>query len=133
MKDVRNILIPPLITAIKAATGKDCYTRLPKAAGVTYPYIYISDIYQEENGPKTSYRYNLDVLIQVVYHNVDDLTNLFDDMNDILGIINNATPFALTSPHKIYSIELNNSTTTEIQTETGVLNVGLIRAIFDIE
>jgi hypothetical protein len=133
MKDVRNILIPKLITAIETATGKQCYTRIPKAAGVTMPYIYISDIYQEEIGSKTSYQYRLDVQIQVVYNDVDDLTNLFDDMNDILGIVNNAVPFALDSPYKIMECRLNSSTTTEFMTETGVQNIGIIRVLFDIE
>lgn len=133
MKDVRNILLAALVPALATATGRNVYTRMPKAINAVYPYIYISDIYQEEVGPKTSYIYRLDVLIQIIYQDVDSLVGLFTDMNSVLSIVNNSVPFALTSPHKVMSCELNNSTTTEFQTETGTQNVGLIRLIFNIE
>lgn len=133
MKDIRNILLTALVPALATATGRNVYTRMPKAINAVYPYIYISDIYQEEIGPKTSYIYRLDVLIQIIYQDVDSLTGLFADMNNVLSIVNNAVPFALTSPHKVMSCELNNSTTTEFQTETGTQNVGLIRLLFNIE
>ena len=133
MKDIRQILLTALVSALETATGKNVYTRMPKAIGAVYPYIYISDIYQEEVGPKTSYIYRLDVLIQIIYQDVDSLVNLFADMNNVLSIVNNGYPFALTAPHKVMSCELNNSTTTEFQTETGTQNVGFIRLIFNIE
>lgn len=133
MKDIRQILLTALVPALATATSRNVYTRIPKAAGATYPYIYISDIYQEEIGPKTSYIYQLDVLIQVIYQDVDSLTGLFTDMNNVLSIVNNGSPFALSSPHKVLSCELNSSTTTEFQTETGTQNVGLIRLLFNIE
>lgn len=133
MKDIRATLIKALLPAIKTATGKDAYTRIPKAAAVTYPYIYISDIYQEENGPKTKPQYLLDVLIQVVYQDVNNLTALFTDMDNLLSIINNDVPFALDSPYKILECRLNNSATTEIETTTGVQNIGMVRVWFDVE
>lgn len=133
MKDIRKTLLTALVPALESATSKTVYTRIPKAANVVYPYIYISDIYQEEVGPKTSYMYRLDVLIQIVYQDADSLTGLFTDMDNILSIVNNAVPFTLTAPHKVMSCELNNSTTTEFQTETGTQNVGLIRLLFNIE
>ena len=133
MKDIRNILLTALVPALATATGRNVYTRIPKAANVAYPYIYISDIYQEEVGPKTKYQYRLDVLIQIIYQDVDSLVALFTDMDNVLSIVNNAVPFALTAPYKVMSCELNNSTTTEFQTETGTQNVGLIRILFNIE
>jgi len=133
MKDIRHILLTALVPALATATGKTVYTRMPKAIGAVYPYIYISDIYQEEVGPKTSYIYRLDVLIQIIYQDVDSLTGLFTDMNNVLSIVNNGSPFALTAQYKVMSCELNNSTTTEFQTETGTQNVGLIRLLFNIE
>lgn len=133
MKDIRQILLTALVPALATATSKNVYTRMPKAIGAVYPYIYISDIYQEEFGSKTSYIYRLDVLIQIIYQDVDSLVNLFADMNNVLSIVNNGSPFALDSPHKVMSCELNNSTTTEFQTETGTQNVGLIRLLFNIE
>lgn len=134
MKDLRQILLTGLVPAIATATGKSCYTRMPKAAGATYPYIYISDIYQDEDGSKTSYRYKLDVLIQVIYQDVTSLTALFADMNNILSIVKNGVaPFALTGGHVIEGCELISSTTTEFQTDTGTQNVGLVRVLFTIE
>jgi len=134
MKDVRNILLTALVPALKLATGKNVYTRIPKAANVVYPYIYISDIYQSESGPKTSYQYELDVLVQVVYQDVEDLGAMFTDIDNVLSIVNNgANLLTLTNPYKVMSCELNSSTTTEFQTETGTQNVGLIRMLYNIE
>lgn len=133
MKDIRNILLTALVPAIATATGRTVLTRIPKAKAQSYPYIYISDIYQEEVGPKTSYQYRLDVLIQVVYQDIDDLGALFTDMDNVLSLVNNGVPFALIAPYKVMSCELNNSTTTEFQTDTGTQNVGLIRLLINIE
>ena len=133
MKDIRHILLTTLVPALATATGRNIYTRMPKAIGAIYPYIYVSDIYQEEIGSKTSYIYRLDVLIQIIYQDSDSLIALFADIDNVLSIVNNAAPFALTSPYKVMSCELNSSTTTEFQTETGTQNVGLIRIIFNIE
>lgn len=134
MKDVRNILLTSLVPAIATATGKQCYTRIPKAANVTYPYIYISDIYQSETGSKTSYIYELDVLVQIVYQDVSSLTGLFADMDNVLSLVKNGVaPFALSGGYVVMSCELNSSTTTEFETETGTENIGLIRMLFNIQ
>ena len=133
MKDIRKILLTALVPALATAIGKTVYTRIPKASNVAYPYIYISDIYQEEVGPKTSFWYRLDVLVQVVYQDADDLGLLFTDMDNVLSIITNGSILTLTSPYKVISCELNSSTTTEFQTETGTQSVGLVRMFFDIE
>jgi len=134
MKDVRNILLTALVPALKTATGKNVYTRIPKAANVAYPYIYISDIYQSESGSKTSYKYELDVLVQVCHLDLEDLSALFTDIDNVLSLINNgANLLALANPYKVMSCELGSSTTTEFQTETGTENVGLIRMLYNIE
>lgn len=134
MKDVRNILLTGLVPALSSATGLNVYTRMPKAANIVYPHIYISDIYQEEIGSKTDFVYQLDVLVQVVYQDVDDLGVMFGKMDNVLSIVNNGvTPFVLTSPYVIEECSLNNSSTTEFQTETGTQNVGLIRLNFIIK
>lgn len=134
MKDLRQILLTGLVPAFATATSKSVYTRIPKAANVAYPYIYISDIYQTETGPKTKYQYELDVLIQVIYQDVDDLGAMNTDIDNVLSIVKNGvTPFALSGGYKITSCELNNSTTDEFQTETGTQNVGIIRVLFNIE
>lgn len=133
MKDIRSILIPPLLTAINTATGKACHTRQPKAANITYPYIYISEFYQTEVGAKTSNEYQADIAIQVCYMDVNDLSDMFNDMDDIMSIVNHDKPFNLATGYQILSCELSNSSTSEFQTETGTLNIGLIRIIFNIQ
>lgn len=133
MKDIRNVLLTALVPALKTATGRNVYTRAPKAANVVYPYIYVGDIYMTENGPKTSDVFDYDVLIQVIYQDIDDLGVLFTDMDNVLSIVNHSTPFALTGGYKIRKVELLSSSDTEFQTETGTQNVGLIRLLFNIE
>lgn len=134
MKDLHQILLKGLVPALTTATGKTVLSRIPKAKAQTYPYIYISDIYQEEEGPKTDYRYKLDVLVQVVYMDANSLSGLFTDMDNVLSIVKNGvSPFNLDSPYKIVECSLMSSTTTEFQTETGTENVGIIRLLFTIE
>ncbi len=133
MKDVRAPLIKALIPAILTATGKTAYTRMPKAEEIQYPYIQISDIFQEEVGAKTKKEYLLDVLINIVYQNADSLLPFFTDMNNILSFVDNDEPFALESPFQILECQLNNSSTSEFETETGVQNVAAIRLWFYVE
>lgn len=132
MKDVRKILITGLISAINTATGRTAYTVLPKSANISYPYTFISDAYQSEVGAKDSFEYEVDVLVQVVYKDVNDLSDLYTDMDNILSIVNNDNPFSLTGGLTILECKLNNSTTTSIQNESGNLEIGLIRIIFNI-
>lgn len=132
MEDVRNVLLKSLVPALETATGKSVFTRIPKDAA-TYPYIYISDIYQEEDGTKTEFHYRLDVLVQVLYKDATSLSGLFSDMTNVLSIINNGVPFELDDPHSIMDCTLNSSNTTEFQTETGTVNAGLIRIYFRIK
>lgn len=133
MKDIRKILLTALVPALATATGKNVYTRMPKAIGAVYPYIYISDIYMTEDGSKTSDVFDYDVLVQVIYQDSDSLIPLYDDMDKVVSIINHSTPFALSGGYKINKIELGSSNETEFKTETGTQNVGLIRLLFNIE
>lgn len=132
MNDVRNILIKALKSQLATATGKTIYVRMPKAADIAYPYIQIADVYQTEDGPKTSYYYNLDVLIRVVYKDANDLGAMFTDMNNISSVIKNYGSFALDSPFVLRSAELNNSSHSDFESDTGTLSIGLIRIDFDI-
>ena len=56
MKDIRKTLLTGLVPALATATGRTVYTRIPKSTAVTYPYIYIANIYEEEIGPKNRYQ-----------------------------------------------------------------------------
>ncbi len=133
MKDVREILLKGLVPALKTAAGLDVYTTIPKDASPTYPYIYISDIYQDEDGPKTSKSYKIDLLVRVIYKNVKSLSGLFGSINDVLSIINNGKPFEIDTPFHIESGTLISSSMTTELTETGKLDIGLVRILFKIE
>ena len=58
MKDARKQIVKALIDAIAVKIpGITCFTIKPKVVdggNASYPYIYISDIYQLENGQKWS-------------------------------------------------------------------------------
>lgn len=132
MKGLHKILLKALVPAIATATGRTVYTRAPKDTAA-YPYIYISDIYQEEDGPKNSYQYKIDLLVQVLHKDQTSLDAFYDDIDDVLSIINNAVPFALDSPYTVMDCRLNNTSTTEFMSEVGVINAGLIRVLFRIK
>lgn len=131
MKDVVKPLLKALTVVLDNATGLTSYTRIPKQEYLSYPYIYISDIYQQENGPKTGYRYSVDLLVRIIYKDVDSLIPLLDKKNKVLELINNASPFAIEG-FKIESCELQNSFSSESYTDTGVESIENIRLIFDI-
>lgn len=129
MKDVRRILLTPLSNAIATATGRVVYDTIPER--IDAPYVYISDSYLTEVGTKIKYMYELDVLIQVVHSGSVDMRALQDDMDDILGLINNGSmSLTLTSPYVLLQGTLNSSNITEVLTETGKLQIGLIRINF---
>jgi hypothetical protein len=129
MKDIRKIVLDPLAAAIATATGRLVYDTIPDPA--VYPYIYISEAYLTEVGTKIKFQYELDVLVQVVHMGDISMGSLYNDMDDVLGIINNG-PCSLTlaSPYKVLQGTLNSSSTTEILTEIGKLQIGLIRINF---
>lgn len=132
MKDLRQILLKALVPALKTATGKNVYSRMPKAANIVYPYIYVGDIYDKEVGPKTSFTYEYDVQIMIVHKDLNDLAALFDDMDKVKGIVNNSTPFSLTEGFIIDSCTLGGSNNTDFETDTGIENIGIIRLLFYI-
>ena len=133
MKDLRSILIKALVAKLKTETSIGVYTRMPKGAEITYPYVWIGDIYDKEIGPKTSFMYEYDVQVMTVYKDLNDLAPLFATLDKVKGVINNAVPFTLDNPYKILSCELGASSTTDFDTETGTESVGIVRMIFKIE
>lgn len=136
MRNCKKELLTAFVTAIKTAiTGATVRTKLndfDTSNNSAYPYIYIGDIYQTENGPKNFYRYPVELLVQIVYKDQTSLTNLYAAQNSVLGIINHPKPFALTNNFEIIETELLSSNDTEIQIDSGTLNIGLIRIRFTI-
>jgi len=133
MRNPTIAIVKAFKTAIETATGKSVYTRMPKAAKISYPYITISDTYIEELGPKTNYEYRVDMLVNVVYMDANDIQDLHNDVDDIMGIINNDVPFSVDAPFSIQECQLNNFTTIEANSETGVLSIGSIRVMFYVK
>ena len=133
MDDLRQILVTALYTKLSLVCTNPVYSKMPRAADVTYPYNYISDIYDDENGPKTGFQYRYDVLIQVIFKNISSKSAFYSEMAKVKSIINNAEPFTLTGGFKIKQCILNNSSDTDIEVDDGVLTVGLVRAYFDID
>jgi hypothetical protein len=128
MKDLRTILITPLFAALTAATGRNVFTKMPIDS--EYPYIFISDFFQKESGPKLEFMYDVELLIQVRHVGLTSMKPLYDDMDAILSLVNNDSPFALADPYKIEQCTLISSNDTEILTDTGTENIGLIRINF---
>ena len=135
MIEIRSILIPALKTALTTATNLTVYDSLPIHLDGTEktPCINISDIYDEEDGPKNQYHYTVNVLLEVVHKARPTMETLHESMNSVKGIINNRTPFALTGGYEIMDCRLTNSTTTKATTAKGLMDIGIIRIVFRIK
>lgn len=136
MKNCKSQLLTALVAAIKTALPSfKVRTKLNDfdvSDNSAYPYIYIGDVYQTENGPKDNYFYSVELLIQIVYKDITDLGDLYTTQNAVLGIFNHPKPFSLTGNFEIMENNLINSNDTEVKIDTGTLNIGLIRMNFDI-
>lgn len=133
MKDARTALVGGLYTALTTACDATVYTRMKRKADIVYPYIHIGDIYDDEVGPKDSYHFNYDTLIEVVYKDLSSLTDFYDDINNVKSTVNNNVPFSIGSEFAIMESTLISAVTTEFEDEDGtILNVAAIRVNFFI-
>ena len=137
MKDARKQIVKALIDAIAVKIpGITCFTIKPKVVdggNASYPYIYISDIYQLENGQKTNFMYNYEVLIQIVHKELNTKLNLYSQMSEVVAIIANKRDISLGTEFNLMQIRLVSSSESEILTDTGTLHLGLVRFSLDIE
>jgi hypothetical protein len=133
MNDPRKILLTALTTSLETATELPVYTKIPKQSAMIYPYVHIADVYMQENGSKLSYQYEYNILIEICYKDATSDGELYDKMDAVCGIVNNAVPFSLTGGFSVMDIRLNNSVKTEIMTDTGVIDVGAIRLIIRVQ
>lgn len=136
MTDCREIVLKALYTALGTATGRTIYTKIPKLNNVptpVYPYIHISDVFEEEEGTKTNYQFKFQILIEVCHK--DELSDipLFNDIKAVKTLINNSVPFALSGGFAIMDMRLVNSTQIEVLTDTGMVDVGAIRITMRVE
>ena len=133
MNDPRKQVIKALYAAIGTATGRTVYAKIPKQATPPYPYVYISDVFMEEEGPKNKYQYKFQILIEVCHKDELNDDSLFNDMADIEGLINNGVPFALESGYNIMDMTLVSAVKTEVLTDSGQVDVGAIRISMRVE
>ena len=137
MKDCRTELVTALIVAINAkATGLTPYTKVPKgdaANPILYPFIYITDISDVENGPKNQFFYDYDLSIEIVYKNLTDKAAMWATVNSIKEIFCNDSPFDLTGGFEIMQALLIDTTETEDLLNSQDVDTTTIRINFQIE
>lgn len=133
MRDPELELYKALIPDLIARVGHSrVYTSVPK--GVVYPYILVDDVFIDEDGPKGQFRYNADVRVEVVYKDEKSKIARLTDTNNILGLINNSTPFAMADNYKIDAVTLINKSESEIElSDSQKIQVSVIRMMFDIK
>lgn len=132
MNDARKQLIIGLKAAIDAkATGLTVYTKVPKSA--SYPFIYIAEIYDTEDGPKNQFMYQYDVTIQLVYKDLTDKSDMWDDVSTIKELITNRSPFAITGGFSIMDATLIDTDETTDLMDSQEVDTTIIRVNFQIE
>ena len=132
MKDCRTSLVTAFITAINAkSTGLTVYTKVPKS--VVYPYLYLTEIIDIENGNKNQFMYSYDVSLELVYKDLTDKTAMWTAVDLIKQIINNNVPFSLTGGFAIMEMTLVDTTEAEDLLNSQEVDTTTIRVKFDIE
>jgi hypothetical protein len=132
MNDCRTELVTALITAINAqATGLTVYTKVPKS--VTYPYLYLTEIIDTEDGSKQQFMYSYDVSLELVYKDLTDKTAMWSAVDKVKGIINNKEPFAMSGGFKIMAMTLIDTTEAEDLLNSQEVDTTTIRVNFEIE
>lgn len=139
MRDCRYQIVKALITKInEVLPNLEVYTAAPKPVNnngvkLEYPYIYISDINQDEDGPKAHFYYSYTLLIQVVHKDEASKVDQWSNVGKVVGLINNGEDLDLDDDFEVMDFTLESNTEQEIQTDTGVLSIGLIRCKMNIE
>ncbi len=133
MKDARTSLVTGLHTALETACTATVYSRMKRKADIVYPYVHIGDIYDDEVGPKDSFMFNFDVLINVVYKDQSSLTSFHSEINNVKSTVNNDVPFSIGADFAIVESTLISTSSTEFEDADGaILNVAAIRVNFFI-
>ena len=84
------------------------YTKIPKesATYLTYPFIYITDISDIENGSKGSFIYEYNLVIELVYSGINDKTELWGNLSKLKEIVTNCPGISLDGDFKLQSLQL---------------------------
>jgi hypothetical protein len=130
-----NYPVQALMTGLRSAivtkiSGRTVSTVPAKSD--QYPYIWLSQPYMIENGPKGRFIYEIEVLIQVIHREQTSLSNFLSDMQKVHEIINNGSDITV-SGYTVISTELVNTNQTVELDAIGRLDIGLIRAKFELK
>ena len=115
---------------IAKITGRTVAT-IP-AKEMAYPYIWLSQPFMSEIGSKKGFIYRMDLLIQVIHKDLSSLTPLLTDMQKVHEIINNASDISV-SGYTVIEMNLINTNRSVELTDSGRLDIGLIRIQIDIK
>jgi hypothetical protein len=137
MRDCRTSLITALITAISGqSTGLTAYTKIPKgdlSNPISYPFFYITNIADVENGPKTQFMYDYELDIEIVYADVTDKSVMWGVADSIKQLFCNGSPFALTGGFSIMQALLVDTVETEDLLNSQEVDTITIRMRFEIQ
>jgi len=137
MRDCRTSLITALITAINGqSTGLTVYTKIPKgdfSNPINYPFIFISNITDTEDGTKRQFMYNYELDLEIVYKDVTDKVAMWTTADKIKQIFCNDSPFSLTGGFEIMQSLLVDTTETEDLMNSQDVDVITIKLRFEIE
>ena len=125
-------LLTGLRTAILSKLTTARVETVPQKEDTVYPYIWLSQPFMIENGPKGKYIYEIEILIQVIHKDLASLTPLLTQMQAIHEILNNGAAFAV-SGYTMLAAELVNTNQTVEMLDTGRLDIGLIRCKFELK
>ena len=130
-----NYPLSALLTGLRSSivakiSGRNVVTVPNKS--MSYPYIWLSQPYMVENGPKGRFIYSVEILIQVIHKDLSDLSALLSDMQKVHEIINNGADISV-SGYTVIVTELINTNQTVEMTDSGRLDIGLIRVKVDLK
>lgn len=132
MKDARTSLITALKTAVDAkSTGLTFYTKVPK--DVSYPYIWVAEIFDTEDGDKSTFMYQYEITLHITYSNITDKTAMWTAVDKIKQIINNNVPFSLTGNFAIMECTLIDTDEIEDLVDSMDVDTTIIRINFMIQ
>lgn len=124
-----------ILTSLRTAiigkiSGRNVYTVPPK--NLVYPYVWLSQPFTTEIGPKGKFIYRVELLIQVIHKDLSSLTTLLSDMQKIHEIINNGADLVI-SGYTVIEMNLINTTRTQELSDAMRLDIGLIRIQIDLK
>lgn len=121
--------VPAIMTGLSSAIATKIpgrtVTEIP-TKDLAYPYIWLSQPFVQEIGPKPYFMYEVEILLQIVHKNLDKMTNLQTDMNSVLDIIKNGSDITATG-YTVIAVELISANQTTEMTDSGRLEIGLVR------